>query len=346
MLLKRIVAITGPPTIVAVAVLVFDACFTHVIFADSAEPRAQQTATRPYDMGVPETIRDADSFVPTGTLESQLRVRDYTVNTYDHACVGDEEQCGCFEVLKGKQRVYAVEARGYGFDPGGTSEGREDGGIIPPVGTDVTGDGQPDAVLLEETGGHENYLYILQIGGEFRPIEVLRIWGTPAFKDLNGDGVLEVLTWDETFMGWKCCNAYSPCPDVILSYCSGQYRVARDLMKRPSPPDAELRRKAAAIATSQDWSEYRGSWSFHDMLVATTRMDPCWRWGYDGVPPDLWREMLNLIYSGNQDKAMWFFDQAWKPGFRGKARFLKYFISNLQTSPYWAEIEELNRKRP
>jgi len=71
------------------------------------------------------------------------------------------------------------------------------------------GDKQPDLVIYEVNGGSNpgcDY-YIFQIGDTFRFIDALKNTGGGDFRDLRGDGNLELMTCDVvTFQGWNCCE--------------------------------------------------------------------------------------------------------------------------------------------
>jgi hypothetical protein len=63
----------------------------------------------------------------------------------------------------------------------------------------------------------------------------------------------------------------------------------------------------------------------------------------DDYPPELWANMLDLIYSGHADMAWDFFDKAWPKNIKGKEAFLKEFRSSLKSSQFWPGIKEMNK---
>jgi hypothetical protein len=50
-----------------------------------------------------------------------------------------------------------------------------------------------------------------------------------------------------------------------------------------------------------------------------------------------------MIYSGNLQTALRYFDLAWRPDVDGKDEFKREFFScRLRKSPYWKEIADMN----
>ena len=98
--------------------------------------------------------------------------------------------------------------------------------------------------------------------------------------------------------------------------------MAPNLMKKLPRHQAELYEMAAKIRSLPEWK------------------DPAQK-----IPPALWREMLNLIYTGNMGQAWKLFDLAWPEGLSGKPEFLEDFKTQLMTSPFWEQIQDMNEKR-
>jgi hypothetical protein len=139
--------------------------------------------------------------------------------------------------------------------------------------------------------------------------------------DLNRDGKIEFTTGDTTFLCWWACCTCSPAPRVVLRWRDGAFRLAPELMRRPAPPAALLRARAAEIR------RLRGD-------------------GDRGVPVRLWREVLDLVYAGQAETAWRLFDLAWPPKARvGKDEFLLELRQRLRESRYWREIVALNGGR-
>ena len=78
--------------------------------------------------------------------------------------------------------------------------------------------------------------------------------------------------------------------------------------------------------------ELRSSWS-DDFFVSLLS------------PPDLWKEMLDLIYSGNMNQAWQLVDLSWPKSDKRKSKFLKEFKTQLSKSRYWQDIQKLNEAK-
>ncbi len=187
------------------------------------------------------------------------------------------------------------------------------------IGKDITGRGIPNLVISWESIGSVSSFYVFELGETFRQVAKLdtccRFGGR--FEDLDHNGQLAFVTADPTFSGWNASLAESPAPDVIFAFRDGLYLLSGRLMSKPAPADNILEEKARVIQKDDIWNE--------------------------GVPPiELWKTMLDLIYTGHADVAFRFFDQSWPGKVSGKDTFLAKFKTQLKTSPYWIEIKRMN----
>lgn len=221
--------------------------------------------------------------------------------------------------------------KGYLFHVGHFDEDEGKNPIIP-MGTDITGDGVPNLVVSEWTGGAHCCLVInlFNIGENFSPIQSVNAWDsyTRGFRNLDSDPSLELAIYDFTFRYWLTSFAQSPAPEVLLKYQDQQYRLAGDLMRRPGLSEVALDKLANEIKLSDEWQQHVKSGSY----VGT-------------IPPvRLWAKMLNLIYTGNMSQAWALVDLAWPEGMEAKEIFLDAFKKELEGSPYWADLQKLNGK--
>jgi hypothetical protein len=273
--------------------------------------KSAEELPRPHEYPQP----DPRTFTPIGTLQAEQPFRDYIVRVYREPQGGE----GSFEILKGRQRVYAAVS--HEFEVSSLHESETAGSMIA-IGKDITGTGKPNLVVSEWTGGAHccYFAHIFDIGKEFRKVAMLDAKHGPLdFADLDKDGRLEFIFRDWTFAYWRTSFNYSPAPKVILRYRDGAYRVAGDLMRQPPPTVKELEKQAGKVRDHEHWKE----------------REP---------PSDLWHVMLDLIYTGNTDLALQFLEKAWKPGVTGKEEFLKDFRAELAKSPYWPEVQAMNAK--
>lgn len=249
----------------------------------------------------------------------------YTVRT----TYNSETYEGQLDILQYGQRIYQMSEMGQLFighmyynDPKLNSDSIQ-------MGRDITGDGIPDLVIAEYTGGVHCCLnfYVFTIGQEFRFLGKIEAndGDYSYFADIDHDKSLEFIGNDWTFAYWHNGFASSPAPSIILYFHDGEYHLAGHLMSKPVPPQAELDEKIQMIQADESWT-------------------------IKGRPPQsppvlLWETMLHLIYSGHAGVAWQFFDKAWVATVPGKEAFLADFRTQLIKSPYWKEIEQLNRPK-
>ncbi len=190
---------------------------------------------------------------------------------------------------------------------------------------DFSGDKIPD--ILEETftgGAHCCWKYRAFIKEE-KGVKALNLDERDhglLSKDVNDDGIYELIGSDSTFNYWKTAYATSPAPEVILSYDkeSSSFKLNLDLMKKPAPTQEDFSKKIALIESDEDGA-------INSEIV--------------GVSPILWGYMLDLIYTSNEKLAWEFLDQAWSNSEKEKINFKKEFQNQLKKSPYFKEIEKL-----
>ena len=230
-----------------------------------------------------------------------------------------------YEILQGGRRVYVGRAteNGERFAIGTLYDDDPDAKLVA-MGRDITGDGQPDLVIAQWSGGANCCLtlHLFEIGPRFRKIgDIDAAFGDqgPHFVHLETGPGLQIQIYDWTFANWHADFADSPAPKVILRYKDGAYRIAPDLMRTASIDSKALGGKLAQVKS--DAKDLRGG-----------------SWPEAAIPPSLWAAMLDLIYQGHQDAAWQFMNQAWPPSVGGKARFKRDFIAQLRRSPYAKSI--------
>jgi hypothetical protein len=238
------------------------------------------------------------------TVQEEHALQDYAVRISANSLDRDDLilvwDGSSVDILKSRRRVYAE--RSYKL-------------WIEHVGKDITGNGVPNLVVAEHTGGAHccNVIHLFEIGKEFRKIaELDGAHSQVLFKDLDGDLKPEVLMKDWTFAYWRSSfTGSSKPPTVILRYRDGAYRVAADLMRKPAPSPTELKRRAQRVREDQWWKE-------------------------TGEPPShLWGYIFELLYTGHGKLAWQFLEMAWRPGVSGKDEFLREFRDQLSASPFW-----------
>jgi hypothetical protein len=195
------------------------------------------------------------------------------------------------------------------------------------MGRSITGDKQPNLVVSEYTGGgHCCFTFnVFQIGDTFKLLDSVdtRNGSVSDFKDVRGDGNVELVMYDWTFEYWNACFVESSAPMVILHYQNNKYRPDLELMRKPAPTQKEL------LQLVNDMKPLFASKKMRDDSNNNLK-----------VPPQLWGKMLDLIYSGNMASAWKLWDLSWPAKHPNKAEFLKEFTKQLQTSPYYKDINQ------
>ncbi len=250
-----------------------------------------------------------------GSDEEKVTFADYVIRT-----VRSEDFEGCFEVRKSGILVHS-ETGATKYHIGNNINGKNLKGFPPipeiKVGTDITGNGIPNLIVSAWSGGaHCCFSFIvLELGKTFKIASRIDAGdsGLAHFEDINHDGKYVFISNDWIFAYWRTSFASSPAPRVILRpkrYGNGdlRYELALDLMRKPAT-DEQFKSAVEDVRADDEWSS--------------------------GVPPQLWKEMLNFIYTGNPNLAWRLLDQSWPKEKPGKGGFLGAFCDRLKYSHYW-----------
>lgn len=179
-------------------------------------------------------------------------------------------------------------------------------------GQDMTGDGTPDLIVTEWTGGAHcctNY-YIYRVGSAGPElVDEIRAEHGGGFADLDRDGRPEFEGRDWSFAYWRASFAESPAPRIVLSFDGERYRLTPEMMRTSAPSARQLEEKIESVL-----------------------LDPSWE---DGRPPvTLWSEALDLIYTGHPELGLRFIRMAWPSNIEGVDEFIADFRERLNESPY------------
>lgn len=247
-------------------------------------------------------------------LEDEQKFADFVIRIYRGA-----DFDGCVQVLRDNHVVFSKNADGIFIIGNDVNRDSKDEVFHPPaipLGTDITGLGKPNLILIEFSGGaHCCFTFhVVELGSS--PQEIASIEAEHSdyahFEDLNHDGTYEFVGWDYTFAYWHTGFLQSPAPRIVLRFNGKHYELAPDMMRDKPPSPEQLTKVEAEIRDGE--------------------------WNGGNPPPQLWGTMLDLIYAGNSDLAWKFLDAAWAPGYKGKARFLQDFCTTLAASPYFPRL--------
>jgi hypothetical protein len=163
--------------------------------------------------------------------------------------------------------------------------------LDPLTGSDITGDGSPEAIIETYSGGaHCCFSTVVYSLGERMEL----VLETPAsncggeFRDLDGDGVAEFVTCDDRFAYTYCPFAASPVVTAVLAYEPGQgYGPA-------SARFPEFYTEAIAKATTQAEAAQPGALGEWDATTKCAVLPLVLAYLYAGQPERAWSELERL----------------------------------------------------
>ena len=210
------------------------------------------------------------------------------------------------------------------------------------LGDDVTGDGSPDLVVVENSGGSgcSMITYIFEMQG---PSRRLRPWGClpwcGRFEDVDGDGRPEFVVGDPSYAYVWTSGADSPNPEVILRSRLGVFEPAGDLMRKVPPPLPELVANVTKLRQLAGATQPTGplQWSSD----ASSSGAGAW------IAPML-AAVLDQIYSGNERVGWELLDATWPvPTAEDRVRrnaFITQLEQAIKSSPFAETIQRMNRR--
>ena len=279
--------------------------FTFIIYISLLYPNLfSQSIPTPSDLIIPEY------------LLQEIYFNQYIFRSYREKPIG----FGLFQIFKDNSLVYQSDV-----DIKFWVEEGDDSSLK--MGTDITGDGQPNLVVFHWCGDAygTGIRYVFSIGEEFKLIQILP-YGN--FEDVNNNEVLEFIPYDNTFSFWHASHAGSPYPKLIYEYKDDSYQLSPALMYKPLPSSQE--EEQAIIRIKKDIADCEArEWEDH-----------CWYYKGTYLPSSVWSYMLYLLYSGHPLEARQFLDKVWPEDKPGKELFLFNFKERLNRSDYWKKIRD------
>jgi hypothetical protein len=238
----------------------------------------------------------------------------------------DEEGEIILQVLKAGQLVFATNSHRF-FDP--EAPVVDDPHDVPQPLTNITGNGIPNLVVAEWSGGAHCCMtyYVFELGDVFRQVATIEAeHGDASFEDLDGNNIPVVQMQDWHYAYELTSFAGSPAPDIILRYVDGQYQIAPDLMFTDPPSDEEFTGLVHDVQEAYKKPEADGD----EVLSPGV-------WGSDA---SLWDAMLELTYKGHLDLGMRLFEECWQKDWADKDKALDHFWELVASSPYGRALVE------
>ncbi len=191
----------------------------------------------------------------------------------------------------------------------------------PKPGTDVTGDGSPDVIITDYSGGaHCCFTYYIF---ELRePLNIISIYtgdGSFSFDELDGRPGLEVVTTDDFYTEWINGYVGAPFPHFMWRYNGSTYEPDPDLTRQQPLKEAEFQR-----------------------LVQQVR-DGEWPASESYLPREFLSVTLELIYGGNLVQALDFIQATWPAQKPGQAEFVAELLQcRMRDNAIWPMLAEMN----
>lgn len=252
-----------------------------------AGPASAALPTAPAIRAIPP-----DSVI-TGPVVEERRLGEYRLRIVEDSASRER----VVDITQGGRRVFARRSTDFRFER---------------AGQDLTGDGQPDLMLIEFTGGLHccTRATILGLGRTFKDYGTVDgADGEVTLEDVDRDGVPEIRVGDFRFAYWRDLPfSETPVPDLVLRFRGDGYEVACDLMREPPPDEATLRETARELGRS---------------------------WQTGDPPAELWGAAVAMVYAGNPDQAWRLLEIAWPPGNAGREEFLRELRARLVDSACW-----------
>ena len=161
-----------------------------------------------------QELRGAESSIGVGG--GTVRVNGFTIEVKPRT---DREAAACRATIRSPRGQTIFELEDWGIE------------IDPITGEDVNGDGQPDVVLASFSGGaHCCWKYhIISLGQSPGVLRDFENSSKASFKDLKGDGRIEILIRDGTFdEKFHLGHPYSPFPLLIVRLRGDEFENVGD----------------------------------------------------------------------------------------------------------------------
>jgi hypothetical protein len=185
---------------------------------------------------------------------------------------------------------------------------------------DLDDDGFADAIFRSHSCGtqcwHTYSSYRLHPDGRVVPAWSFGAGHLCTFEDVDDDDLLEVLSFDDYKYVFACGACLSIGSDVTYELERDTWKIDPETMRSP-PPDREAFDKMTQRLLTLDWSEE---------ILEDGPYDPF----YTMAVGELWREMLDLIYTGNGQTAVALLDAVWPKHLDSRTAALAYFIGKVR----------------
>lgn len=315
-----------------VALLLAVACLLAIVIYFAANFMAPVASmTRPVyrapedSPGFRDSVRKQQAKKLSCRAYSETPFRDYAIHAYDQSsCPQPPPGQSRIEIWQAGQLIYTLKghvALGYGLD-----EDQPPDGVKIKVGDDLTGDGIPELLVSEWSGGtHCCYTFhLFRMGERFSHIQDIALLDADEATFVRRPGVkgLVLVTNDySAFAYFPEGFAGSPAGRVFLSFQGDKFQPDARLMKSNPPTDTEITKCAGLFKPSRAWKEKANA----------------------GQPMGMWYYATDLIYTGNARQAWKFLDAAWGGSAAEKKKYVGDYQQRFTKSVYYQELLQLQQ---
>ncbi|HEY3858726.1 MAG TPA: hypothetical protein VGM47_03835 [Gammaproteobacteria bacterium] len=259
-------------------------------------------------------------------MKDHASFHDYEIRIFSAGeCADSFEEPGGFEVLRGGKMIHSET--GFSFSIGYPLDGDQSPDSVKvAVGNDITGQGIPDALISENSGGaHCCYTFhILQLGSQFKDVQEIPLLDADESSFVRRLGIKSLVLSSADFSDFDyfpASFARSPAGRVFLSFQAGKFALDTSLMRSNVPVSDAINKCALLFKQSRDWKGTENA----------------------GQPAGLWYYATDLIYTGNEAAAWTFLDQAWGGSAADKKKYLDDYRQRLKRSVYYQGLESLQK---
>ncbi len=232
-----------------------------------------------------------------------------------------ESLCHFVEVKKQGQVIYRDQEIGSHFYFGANVDKKDS-----PFRRLLPG-GHLNFILSKWTGG-AHCCFSLQIfdleNGFSKVADIEGGSSVPTFKDIDGDGSLEIEVEDDFLVYRFSSFVSSAIGHVVLKYRDGQYVVASEIMRKAPISIGSLIRKIT-------------SWQKTLKKISESEWSPEFP---QELPRPFMQAITDLTFSGNKKTALKLIELVWPKDRPGKDAFVKAYEEALRESRFYPEFEK------
>ncbi|MBI4042483.1 MAG: hypothetical protein HY391_03295 [Deltaproteobacteria bacterium] len=220
---------------------------------------------------------------------------------------------GKITIERGKNKIYEESEVDHHYYFGNNFDETLNG-TDPHSGRDITGNGLPNLIVSNWTGGAHccHFLQVFELGKKFKKLVTVEAHSSSVrLVDLDHDSFPEIEFWDGSIDYLFASFAGSPPARVVLKFQKDHYEIATHLMKKPAPTAKQMQKIKERI---------RAAFEKEDS---------------PDLPYDFLNLMMDLSYTGHFELALKMADEIWPKTKPDLSKFKEDFTKALQETPYW-----------